>query len=83
MKKLPEKFCIKCDQNNPLWKKYINWLNENYVFSSITVSGDDPNGYYGYNGNTHFSEIYMDSPGRCYVITLEQFLNEGFNDPGI
>lgn len=27
MKTLPKYFCIKRDPNNPLWDKYINWLN--------------------------------------------------------
>ena len=27
MKTLPKYFCIERDHNNPLWDKYINWLN--------------------------------------------------------
>lgn len=27
---LPKYFVIKRDASNPLWQKYINWLNETY-----------------------------------------------------
>lgn len=28
MKKLPESFCVKANQEHELWKEYIQWLNE-------------------------------------------------------
>jgi len=30
MKTLPLYFAIRRDSSNPLWRKYINWLNATY-----------------------------------------------------
>ena len=35
MKTLPRFFIIKRDDNNPLWRKYIDWLNQNSDSSFI------------------------------------------------
>lgn len=65
MKKLPEYFCIKRDEYNPLWQKYIDWLNEKYNSHFIGQS----NNYYGYNG--HVVLCANDFSGN--IITLEQW----------
>lgn len=43
--KMPEYFAIKRVANNPLWGKYINWLNKTY---NHTWNGDIGHTYYGY-----------------------------------
>ena len=42
---MPKYFAIKRVADNPLWKKYINWLNNTY-FSDITGYIDE---YYGFD----------------------------------
>jgi hypothetical protein len=46
LNELPKYFAIKRDANNPLWNKYITWLNETY---ENNLSGDAFS-YYGYDG---------------------------------
>ena len=45
-KKLPKYFVIKKDETNPLWKKYITWLNKTYntYWGSLFE-------YYGFDGS--------------------------------
>lgn len=61
MKQLPKYFVIKREANNPLWNKYIQWLNEKTGFNF-----DGRASYYGYGYNRHIDSI-------CY--TLEEFKN--------
>jgi hypothetical protein len=68
MKTLPKYFAIKRDESNPLWNKYIEWLN------SLTSQPDywkgDANGYYGIDGNS-----IAVSNGTGYHTKLEHFVN--------
>lgn len=74
MDKLPKYFIIKKDNSNPLWKSYINWLNETYVRS---WSGKDYN-YYGLDGNRYHNGTnaytnklsFLNNP---VLITLEEW----------
>lgn len=50
MKTLPKYYCIKRDESNPLWKKYIDWLNETY---NSNWNGDIDGAYYGFQGHEH------------------------------
>ena len=45
-KSLPKYFVVERDETNPLWQKYIIWLNETYSESW----GGDGYVYYGYDG---------------------------------
>ena len=73
MKTLPKYFIIKKDINNPLWDKYIDWLNKTY--------NEDWAGtmiYYGVDGSTKHNgcdgwykiEKFKNNPT---LITLEQW----------
>jgi hypothetical protein len=46
MKELPEYFAIRRDKDNPLWDKYIQWLNNTYR----KLYTGDCDGYYGFDG---------------------------------
>lgn len=71
MKTLPQYFAISTKENNPLWQKYINWLNETY--------NEDWDGtsyaYYGikeeYNETVSFCNRIL--PREIKIITLEQW----------
>lgn len=68
---LPKYFVIKSPgklgENNPLWKKYIKWLNT--IQSSYAWEGQDYNTYYGRDG--HRKEY-----GGTYIGTnLDSFEN--------
>lgn len=72
MKTLPKHYVIKKDENNPLWEKYIDWLNKEY--GERFIGGLM---YYGYDGayvrgiSCHGSiELFKNSPE---LITLEQW----------
>ena len=47
---LPEFFLINAEDynKNPLWEKYINWLNEKY---SSTFDGGNTSAFYGVNND--------------------------------
>lgn len=47
IKELPKYFIIKRDDKNPLWEKYILWLNKTYKINY----GGTVNNFYGYDGN--------------------------------
>ena len=66
MEVLLDYFYIKKDESNPLWKKYLNWLNPNYFGN---------NNYYGKKLNvscSSFSESYF-LEEHIKKITLEQW----------
>lgn len=50
MKKLPKYFVIKRDGSNPLWRKYIDWINKEYkqLWGGIVIN------YYGYDGSEYY-----------------------------
>lgn len=84
---LPKYFIVKRDASNPLWQKYIDWLNKTYGSNWV---GDTPDSYYGYDGNEDFggTEIWP-IPNRFEnnptVLTLEQWdeIVNGFKLPEI
>lgn len=70
VKKLPKSFAIFRDENNPLWKKYIAWLNEKY--------DHDLNGqlsyYYGITKtSSKYVNLYPNSDHFDQIITLEEW----------
>lgn len=72
MKNLPEEFCIK-HAINPLWGKFINWLNKNY---NADYNGFFQTNYYGITKcNNSRGEIMAYNHGNQFaiVITLEQW----------
>lgn len=70
MKTLPKYYCIKRDESNPLWKKYIDWLNEvntnkhKYIFDG---SAD----FYGYDGLFDHNNYLSDFRHNAQLITLD------------
>ena len=78
-KELPKYFVIKQDSENPLWTKYIKWLNERY-----NVNFDWTCGYYWYDwskdynwANHHWNiSSFQNNPTE---ITLEEW-NEIVNN---
>lgn len=64
-KELPKYFVIKLDKSNPLWNKYIKWLNNCYAKS--TAWAGDCYSYYGYDG----SEGVGGSSGQPYLHYFE------------
>lgn len=72
-KELPKSFCIKRDVNNPLWKKYIAWLNEKREYEhKSNLTGDSWN-YYGItkSGMVEFDELRTFFGNK--VLTLEEW----------
>lgn len=69
MKQLPQYFVIKRDASNPLWQKYIDWLNETYGHILI----GDANGYYGYGEVQYYSARLENFSNRPTLITLDQW----------
>lgn len=80
MTQLPKEFLIKRNDPNPLWQRYIDWLNTKY---NVNWGGDVHN-YYGYvtsstinNFSCHISEnntLGVDDLSMCpdaSIITLE------------
>jgi len=81
MKTLPEFFVIKRDASNPLWEKYIKWLNDKYC---CKWKGNIDEYLYGYDGNNEYNggtnywacvQGFQNSP---VLITLE-YWNEAVN----
>jgi len=81
---LPKYFVIKRDLSNPLWQKYIDWLNETYGSrwkgKQFLYYGNDGNIFY--NGTAFYNKIssFENNPE---LLTLEEwysFLNIT-NDP--
>jgi hypothetical protein len=84
MKQLPTYFCIKADLNNPLWKKYIDWLNKKYNILPDGWKGSIWT-FYGYDGNekstTNGTDAFFELKGfqnSPTIITLE-YWNECIN----
>lgn len=73
--KIPEYFAIKRVEGNPLWKKYIDWLNATYGDTLYGLC----NTYYGYEGqsekntglNFHLHIRYFKN--KPVELTLEQW----------
>ncbi|MCW3110532.1 MAG: hypothetical protein JWQ09_5038 [Segetibacter sp.] len=73
---LPEYFIIQSDLQNPLWNKYIDWLNDKFK-AKDNWSGKNWR-YYGYDGSVLFNGInawdtierFLNNP---VLITLEQW----------
>lgn len=70
-KELPKYFAVKRDLKNPLWQKYIDWLNEKY---NISLFGIDL--YYGFDGSCFCGTCFRD---YVQLITLE-YWNECVNE---
>lgn len=70
MNKLPDYFVIRREAENPLWNKYIAWMDNTY---GVNWYGGAPY-YYGYNGYNRVavSASHFVSPYPT-VITLEQW----------
>lgn len=73
MKELPKYFVIKRDADNPLWKKYIYWLNKMYnqLWSGGVLA------YYGFDGSlynwgTNCYEDLSSFKNNPTLITLEE-----------
>lgn len=67
-KELPKSFGIKQDQSNPLWKKYIAWLNEKYCHGII----GDIQYYYGISRSGRV-DLFPNTDHFDQIITLEQW----------
>jgi hypothetical protein len=65
LNKLPEYFAIKRDSDNPLWKKYINWLNKTYNLSLQGTNNIFP--YYGWGGDYEMA--------KCFHCSISNFKN--------
>jgi hypothetical protein len=76
MNKLPKYFAIKQDATNPLWDKYIKWLNKTY---KTLWGGDFPDAFYGYDDNvyntsgTHFALSIENFENNPTILTLEEW----------
>ena len=70
--KMPEYFAIKRVDNDPLWKKYINWFRKKYDHSF-----DGSATWYGFDGNTNYSNMFWSSLNKFkntpIELTLEQW----------
>lgn len=69
MNSLPEFFAIKHDEANPLWGKYLEWLNDKY---NKKFNGWNSFYYYGYDGDAK-CEKYQYFHKDTTVLTLEQW----------
>ena len=74
MKKLPKYFVIKRNANNPLWDKYINWLNETYNQEWIGCCDF----FYGFVGCSKYNgidcrEVLSGFVNTPTVLTLEEW----------
>lgn len=74
MEKLPKYFVIKRDGSNPLWRKYIDWINKEYkqLWGGIVIN------YYGYdgseyNGGTDCHNDLSSFKNNPTLITLEEW----------
>lgn len=69
---LPEVFCIKHDSSNPLWDKYINWLNEKF---NENYRGHFTDTYYGINNNGGHGCYHnpITFGPTCKELTLEEW----------
>jgi len=70
---LPEYFIVKKDLTNPLWQKYIDWLNETYHSNWVGKYL-----YYGYDGSlfqngANFYDNIFNFENNPVLITLEDW----------
>lgn len=68
--KLPEYFAIKRDSSNPLWYKYILWLQAAY---NDTIRTNHDWLYYGYDGEVNASYGLNLFNNTVIELTLEQW----------
>jgi hypothetical protein len=69
--KLPKYFAIKRNETDPMWKEYIQWLNEK---TSSDFDGDSGRSIYAYmdgESDLFYSESNMDT--KTQIITLSQW----------
>jgi hypothetical protein len=76
MNALPKCFVIKRDAGNPLWDKYIAWMNREY---SVNWNGASIDAYYGNNGDNGYANCSATLTNNPTIITLEQW-NEATNE---
>lgn len=74
MDKLPKYFVVKQNRNNPLWQKYINWLNKTYRAANVGNSYE----YYGYEngerqGGTNCYDEISDFKNNPTLLTLKEW----------
>ena len=69
---LPEYFAIFNDITNPLWSKYIVWLNDKY---NKDYKGSTITCYYGYDGQVKRDSNISNFKNNPKVLTLEQWNN--------
>lgn len=71
MKSLPKHFIIRRDTKNPLWQKYIKWLDEKYKNKLRGQSFD----YYGFDWeeNELFQDSLFDFKNNPTLITLKHW----------
>ena len=84
---LPKYFIVKRDASNPLWKKYIDWLNKTY---GSDWTGNTLEYYYGYDGSRGYggTDVWPDISrfkNNPTILTLEQWdeIVNGFKLPEI
>lgn len=81
MKELPEYFTIRQDSTNPLWLKYIKWLNKTF---KTNWGGDNYRSLYGYdgglefNGTQSFSSIrsFKNNPVEMTLVVWDEIVNK-------
>ena len=69
---LPEYFAIFNDITNPLWSKYIVWLNDKY---NKDYKGSTITCYYGYDGQVKRDSNISNFKNNPTILTLEQWNN--------
>lgn len=75
-KELPKYFVVKKDFNNPLWRKYIDWLNKTYKGKNSGIGYD----YYGYDNDysssrngVNYHNVITSFKNNPTLLTLEQW----------
>jgi len=66
---LPQYFAVKSDHSNPLWGKYIKWLNEKYGKCFGGFSWD----YYGFAGTASCYDYICDFSNPVTILSLEEW----------
>lgn len=71
--KLPTRFLILRDELNPLWDKYIKWINNNYCTKEDECHGLY-NGYYGLEGTAlRIIQTHQNERAHYAQLTLEEW----------
>lgn len=76
MKTLPQFYVIKRDETNPLWNKYIDWIN--FKFGQTAYTKTESFNYLGYDGNYCSTDNIYIFKKETQLITLE-YWNECVN----